>query len=105
MWELISKLPINNEVKDQVKQMKQSWKSLLDDTFYRSLYNIQIVSDLTFSDTEWSKKFIESGGLKCLISKYKTLQNSFSSNPLDKTCALKFTQLLNYYLGVVKSEW
>ena len=105
VWELINKLPTNTEATDNIRVLKVQVRSFFDDSFYRVLYNVQIVHDLTINEPDWMRKFIESGGVKCLVKKYQTLQNQFVTNPLEKTCALRFTQLLNIYLTNSRSEW
>jgi hypothetical protein len=91
VWELINKLPTNTETRDTIKLLKQPWKTVFDDSFYRTLYNVQIVQDLTLNEPEWPRKFIESGGVKSLVKKYQELKNQFTINPLEKTSTLRFT--------------
>jgi hypothetical protein len=72
---------------------------LLEESFYPALYNIQIVGELT-CDAAWSKHFQELGGVGVLLQKYLTLSTNFTTTPLEKTCCLRVTGLLNHFSQV-----
>lgn len=53
IWNLLMKLPSNEKLKNSFLTMEKTWEELIDiNSFYKCLYCLQIVEELTFTNNQ-----------------------------------------------------
>ncbi|CAG9315438.1 USP34_5 [Blepharisma stoltei] len=90
-WALLTSLPINERIINQLNELTLPLPQLLDhNSVYKLLYCLLIIEKLV-KDEKWAEKFIDVGGVVYLISIYMEIEVPIGKNP---TLALKFNSVV-----------
>ena len=116
VWKLLTKLPKNTALNEQIESCKGPWAELLDGScHYKLLYSLEILENLTFRDynpdtqvqdiktlnfrdTQWSTQFIQSQGYKHLLNILQHSSIQVLKTNLNVRCLNSLMKILVFYL-------
>lgn len=98
------KLPLNENIKQNILKINQPWENILKGTFHKKLYCFNIIEELSISkdSCEWQEEFLKSEGLNFLILDFIKLDMNIIKSALTKKFVHKLLLIINYFLQKIQ---
>lgn len=99
------KLPVNEKIREGILKLEKKWEELFDEnSLYKSLYCLQIIEELTFSEENknWIKKMQSSQALAFFLEVYTKQPFENYTNNISKKYIATLLKIVNFYVELWK---